>query len=161
MFEPDKCNSQLYAKENYKLFFIGKRVLLQTKSNCIKHALKEKITMEKHNYQKLMILKKSPSEEDEVSPQTRDQSNKEPKKSSIILPTKLSIFLKVRLFLSSHIVHIKQEGTKFHTPEEVLPNQFHHPKISSIIDKIYMYLSGLKTQYLTLHLIMVGRGGVI
>jgi hypothetical protein len=31
------------------------------------------------------------------------------------------------------MVHIKQEGTKFHNPDEVFPKQFHHPKRSPMI----------------------------
>jgi hypothetical protein len=30
------------------------------------------------------------------------------------------------------MVHIRQEGIKFHTAEEFFPNQFHHPKRSSM-----------------------------
>ena len=69
--------------------------------------------------------RKSPTEGKEERPQALDQSYKEPKKISIILAEGVSLFSKVRLFLSLQIVHIRQEGIKFHTPEDLFPNQFH------------------------------------
>ncbi len=75
--------------------------------------------------------KNSPTEVEDVSPQALDQSNKETKKSSMTLATSVSMFSKVRLFLSLQIVHIRHEGIKFQTPEDLFPNQFHHPNNSS------------------------------
>ena len=43
------------------------------------------------------------------------------------LATGVSMFSKVRLFLSLQIVHMRQEGIKFQTPEDLFPNQFHQP----------------------------------
>jgi hypothetical protein len=69
--------------------------------------------------------KKSPTEGEDVSPQAQDQSNKETKKISMTLAKGVSIFSKVCLFLSLQIVHMRQEGIKFQTPEDLFPNQFH------------------------------------
>jgi hypothetical protein len=75
--------------------------------------------------------KNSPTEGEDVSPQALDQSNKEAKKSSMTLAKGVSMFSKVRLFLSLQIVHIRHEGIKFQTPEDLFPNQFHQPNNSS------------------------------
>ena len=78
---------------------------------------------------------KSPTEGEEERPQALDQSHKEPKNNSIILAKGISLFSKVRLFLSFHKVHITQEGIKFHTLEDLFPNQFHQPnKTSTTLD---------------------------
>jgi hypothetical protein len=119
----------LIPKLFFFFFFIGKSILLKKNSKCIKHALKEMITMEKQNYQKLMIRKNLLPRKMRLAPIRETNQSR----NQIILPTKLSIFSKVGLFLSRHMVHIKQDGTMFHTPKEVFPNQFHHPKRSSTI----------------------------
>jgi hypothetical protein len=75
--------------------------------------------------------KNSPTEGEEVRPQALDQSYKEPKNNSMILAKGVSLFSKVRLFLSLQIVHIRQEGIKFQTPEDRFPNQFHQPNDTS------------------------------
>ena len=63
----------------------------------------------------------------DVSPQTRDQSNKVPIKDSRIFSLKHSIFSKVRLLLSLQIYHINHNGVQFQISEECFPNQFPHP----------------------------------
>jgi hypothetical protein len=67
--------------------------------------------------------KNSPTDGEEVRPQALDQSNKEVKNLSITLATGLSTFSKVRLFLSLQIVHMRQEGIKFQTPEDLFSCQ--------------------------------------
>ena len=62
--------------------------------------------------------KNSPTEGEEVRPQALDQSYKEPKKVSMIFSKGVSVSSKVRLFLSLQMVHIRQEGIKFQTPEK-------------------------------------------
>jgi hypothetical protein len=54
--------------------------------------------------------RKSPTDGEDERAQALDQSYKEPKKISIILAEGISLFSKVRLFLSLHKVHIRQEG---------------------------------------------------
>jgi hypothetical protein len=71
--------------------------------------------------------KNSPTEGEDVSPQALDQSNRETKKISMTLAKGVSMFSKVRLFLSLQIVHMRHEGIKFQTPEDLFPNQFHQP----------------------------------
>jgi hypothetical protein len=71
--------------------------------------------------------KNSPTDKEEVRPQALDQSNKEVKNMSMTLATRLFVFSKIRLFLSLQIVHVRQEGIKFQTPKDLLPNQFHQP----------------------------------
>ena len=66
---------------------------------CIKHALKAGYKG-KSEMTNAKGSKKSKTEGDVVSPQTRAQSNKEPMNSSISLPETFSQFSKVRLFLS-------------------------------------------------------------
>jgi hypothetical protein len=56
---------------------------------------KEKNYKELAGLSKANDSRKSPIEEDEVSPYTRDQSNKDPKKLSMILPTELLIYSQV------------------------------------------------------------------
>jgi hypothetical protein len=75
--------------------------------------------------------KNSPTKGEAISPQALDQSNKETKKSSITFARGVSMFSKVRLFLSLQIVHIRHEGIKFQTPEDLFPNQFHQPNNNS------------------------------
>ena len=66
--------------------------------------------------------RKSPIEGEEERPQALDQSYTVPKNNSMILAKGVSLFSKVRLFLSLQIVHIRQEGIKFQTPEDRFPN---------------------------------------
>ena len=76
--------------------------------------------------------KNSPTVGEEVRPQALDQSYKEPKKISMIFSKVFSVSSKVRLFLSLQMVHIRQEGIKFQTSEDLFPNQFHQPITNSI-----------------------------
>ena len=75
--------------------------------------------------------KNSPTDGEWVRPQALDQSYKVVKISSISLAIGVSWLSKVRLFLSLQIVHIRQEGIKFQTSEDLFPNQFHHPNSNS------------------------------
>jgi hypothetical protein len=112
---------------------MSKRLLEKENFKCIKHALKE-------NYKRVTELSKanetknSPTNGEEVKPQTQDQSNSTPQKVSKSLSKAISLFSKVRLFRSLQIVHIKQEGIKFHNPEDFFPNQFHQQIINSKLD---------------------------
>ncbi len=49
----------------------------------------------------------------------------------MVLAKGVSLFSKVRLFLSLQMVHIRQAGIKFQTPDERFPNQFHQPNKTS------------------------------
>ena len=84
------------------------------------------VTKTNQNYQKLEKLKFSYRGRWSKT-HARDQSYKTPKKISKSLSKAVSLFLKVRLFSSRHMVHIRQEGIKFHTPKDFFPNQFHQP----------------------------------
>ncbi len=95
-------------------------ILLQRNFECIKHALKADY-IGKTEFSNAKESKKSRTEEDKVSPQTRAQSNKEPMNCSIRLPNPISQFSKVLLFPSLQMVHIKHEGIKFQTPEDCFP----------------------------------------
>jgi hypothetical protein len=71
--------------------------------------------------------KNSPIDGEELKPQTQDQSNSIPQKVSRSLSKAVSLFSKEWLFRSRQIVHLRQEGIKFHTPKDFFPNQFHQP----------------------------------
>jgi hypothetical protein len=75
--------------------------------------------------------KNSPIDGEEVTPQARDQSKSTPRKISRSLSIAVSLFSKEWLFCSRQMVHIKQEGIKFRTPEDFFPNQFHQPNNKS------------------------------
>ena len=70
----------------------------------------------------------------EMSPQTLDQSKREPLKEASSWSLELSISSNVRQFHSLQIHHIKHDGTKFQMLDECFPNQFHRPKRVSAID---------------------------
>ena len=82
-------------------------------------------------WEKARDSRKVPKDWVEEKPQARDQSNKEPVKSSIIFSSGLSRSSKVRQLRSRQMVHIKQWGTKFQTLEEALPSQLCHPNSRS------------------------------
>jgi hypothetical protein len=109
---------------------ISKKVLLKERKElkCIKHALKADYKSKSElELSKNKETKNSPTDGEEVNPQARDQSNKTPMKISNNLSIAVSLSSKVRLFLSHQIVHIRQEGIRFHTSEDFFPNQLCQP----------------------------------
>ena len=83
-----------------------------------------------------------------VSPQTLDQSKREPLKEASSWSSVLSKSSNVRQFSSLQIHHIKHNGAKFQMLDECFPNQFHQPKRVSAIDlsKTHEIPKDLKTK---------------
>ena len=95
------------------------------------------------------MFRKKGRESLEVSPQARDQSNKDPLKEQSSWSLELSKSSKVRWLRSLQIHHRRHNGTKFQIFEECFPNQFHQPKSKSetVLGKTHKIPKDLKTNF--------------